>query len=97
MGFDYDQKKRLIPNERKAAIVNLAFDLYLDRKGLGAVARELNQRGFRTKKGNLFSKESIATILKSPLYVRMLLYKGKVYKGKTYKGEHQGIVEKDVW
>jgi site-specific DNA recombinase len=93
LGFDYDQKeKRLIPNEREAKIVNLAFDLYLEKKGLGTVARELNQRGFRTKKGKLFSKESVKTILKNPLYVGMVLY-----KGKAYRSEYQGIVEKEKW
>ncbi|MCL0048479.1 recombinase family protein [Dehalococcoidia bacterium] len=93
LGFDYDQKrKRLLLNGKEAEIVNLAFDLYLEKKGLGAVARELNQKGFRTKKGKLFSKESIRTILKNPLYVGMLLY-----KGKAYKGEYQGIVEKEKW
>lgn len=93
LGFDYDQKKkRLIPDEKEAELVNLAFDLYLEKKRLGAVARELNKRGFRTKREKLFSKESIRTILKNPLYVGMLLY-----KGKAYKGEHQGIVEKEKW
>ena len=93
MGFDYDQKrKRLIPNEKEIEIVNLAFNLYLEKKGLGRVARELNQKGFRTKKGKLFSKESVRTILKNPLYAGMVLY-----KGKAYKGEYQGIVEKEKW
>lgn len=91
--FDYEQKrKRLLPNEKKAEIINLSFGLYLEKKGLGAVARELNQRGFRTKRGKLFSKESVRTILKNPLYVGMV-----VYKGKAYKGEHQEIVKKEKW
>jgi len=93
LGFDYEQKKkRLIPDGKEAEIVNLAFNLYLEKKGLGAVAKELNQRGFRTKKSKLFSKESVRTILKNPLYVGMVLY-----KGKAYKGEHQGIIEKEKW
>jgi site-specific DNA recombinase len=91
LGFDYEQK-RLLPNEKEAEVVNLAFDLYLEKKSLGAVAMELNQRGFRTKKGKLFSKESVRTILKNPLYVGMVLY-----KDKAYRSEHQGIVEKEKW
>ena len=93
LGFDYDQKKkRLTPNEKESKIINLAFDLYLERKGLGEVGRELNQRGYRTKKSNFFSKESIRTILTNPLYIGMVSY-----KGKAHKGNHKGIIKKEKW
>lgn len=93
LGFDYDRRrKKLTPNEQEVAVVNLAFDLYIEKKGLDAVARDLNEKGFKTKKNKFFSKEGVRTILKNPLYI------GKVtYKGKSYRGDHQGIVEQEKW
>ena len=44
---------------------------------------------FLPRQGKLFSKESIRTILKNPLYVGMVRY-----KDKAYRGEHEGIVDK---
>ncbi|MBC7091936.1 MAG: recombinase family protein, partial [Nitrososphaeria archaeon] len=90
IGFDYDRKaKKLIPNKKETELVNLIFDLYLEKKSLGIVAKEINKRGFRTRRGKLFSKESIRTILTNPLYVGMVRY-----KDKAYRGEHEGIVDK---
>jgi len=55
LGFDYERRrKKLIPNKKERAVVNLVFDLYLEKKGLRAVARELNESGFKTKKGRCF-------------------------------------------
>ena len=41
IGFDYDRKaKKLIPNKKEAELVNLIFDLYLEKKSLGIVPKK---------------------------------------------------------
>jgi site-specific DNA recombinase len=93
LGYEYNKKiKRLIPNKEETELVNLIFDLYLEEGKLGAVATRLNTSGYQTRKGNLFSKEAVRTILRNPTYL------GLVHcNGNPFEGEHEAIIDREKW
>ncbi|MDM7913052.1 MAG: recombinase family protein, partial [Methanotrichaceae archaeon] len=78
-------------NVDEALIVRLAFDIYLQCRNLRKTARELNERGYRTKEtlnrqgdprgGRLFSSETVKYILQNMVYIG-ILEEHKLNKGK---------------
>ncbi|MHC4163081.1 MAG: recombinase family protein [Planctomycetota bacterium] len=103
LGYDLDPEGgRLHVNAEEAEQVQAIFALYLRRRSLSRVLRELDQRGWRTKRwttrkgkvrgGSRFSKSGLSHLLQHAYYV------GKVrYRGETYAGEHEAIVDEKVF
>ena len=99
LGYDVDSRGgRLIVNEDEAARVRVIFDLYLEHRSLVAVAREVNDLGWTTKRwtskagrelaGQLIGKGDVYKILTN------VKYTGQVnHKGSTYPGEHPAILD----
>ena len=79
--YGYDKTKGdyfdLTINQREANIVREIYKMYVD-EGMGArrIAKELNKRGLRTKRGHNWSQEGVIRIVSNPLYT------GKVINGK---------------
>ena len=81
LGYDTDpdRKGHLIVNESEAAIVDFAFDTYLECGSFAETARTLKRCGFRTKSytsrrgryhpGSAFGLTSVQTILKNRVYI----------------------------
>ena len=93
---------RLLVNQEEAERVPAIFDLYLEHKGLVPVVQDLERRGWRNKRyitkagaergGNPFTKTTVHSLLRNPLYV------GKVRSnGSLYSGEHEAIVDHATW
>ncbi len=103
LGYDVDPRGgRLVVNEIEAARVREIFTLYLERQSLLETAKELNERGWTTKRwitkkgretgGKPFHKANLFTMLTNVVYI------GKVhYKGEFYQGEHEATVDADVF
>ena len=99
LGYDIDQKtKKMSVNEAEAKITVCIFDTYLQEKSLSVTAKQMNNRGYRLKKwitrkgdergGGKFNKTNLSFMLRNPLFL------GKIrYKGKLYDAEHSGIIE----
>lgn len=67
--FGYDAvDRRLQINERESEGVKLCFDMYLDGQGKKKIARELNERGYKTKRGNDFTVSSVDNMLRHEIY-----------------------------
>lgn len=58
--------KRLVPHSEEAPIRRLEYDLYLQHKRLRAVARILNERGYRTRGGRPFTDTTVRRHLEDP-------------------------------
>lgn len=97
LGYTVEDAK-LIVDPFEAIRVREIFDLYVELKSTLQVAKELNQRGWRTKewttkKGTVvgglpFNKNSVGTLLSN------VTYTGKVeFSGEIYPGLHQAIVD----
>jgi site-specific DNA recombinase len=103
LGYDVDPvTKKLVVNPAGADLVREIFQMYLDRRSLLDVCRDLNRRSittkaFRTKKGTAYGGRvwDKAAVLK---VLANVLYRGKVrYKTETFAGEHDAIVDEAVW
>ena len=103
LGYDVDPRGgRLVVNEDEAAQGPAIFDLYLEHRSLMAVVREVNGRGWTTKRwttkdgrehrGRPMGKGDVYKILTN------VIYTGQVnHKGTIYPGEHPAIVDPAVF
>src|SRR6266498_725769 len=103
LGYDIDPRgARLIPNAAEADQVRTIFDLDLECNALMPVVRELNRRGWHTKRwvtgkgegrgGKAFTKCRLYRILTNMIYTASI-----EFKGQTYLGEQEAIVETAKW
>lgn len=103
LGYDLDDERKYILNEKEAKIVRKIFDLYLAGAGYTSIAEILNNEGFLNKQGRPFRKTSIREFLLNEKYVGTFVY-GKKDKhghltGKEIKIENglPAIISKDVF
>jgi site-specific DNA recombinase len=94
LGYDVDARaKRLVVNEEEAERVRAIFGLYLERRALLSVVRELDQRGWRGKAwttrkgqrrgGRVITKTRLQEMLTNPLYVGRVRYRGELFSGDS--------------
>jgi len=103
LGYDVDARGgKLHVNDDEAARVREIFELYLNRLSLIEVVRELDARGWTTKRwttrkghergGKPFNKNSLFKLLTNRIYL------GKItYKDEVYEGEHPAIVDEEIF
>lgn len=82
IGYDLDSDtKVLVINDKEAPIVQMIFDLYTNRSvGMKLIAQYLNERGYRTKFGRLWSGVTVGKVLKNEAYTGVLRYGDFVLK-----------------
>ena len=75
LGYDVDKSTmRLVINEFEAGAVRLIYKMYLANEGYTAIINELNRKGYRTKKGVPFGKNSLYEILRNEKYSGIYTY-----------------------
>lgn len=79
--------------ERERLMVQEVADRILARKSLGECADDMNERGFRTAKGNLWSSANLRQMLRSPALCGMNVHQGRVLE-KRLPGVHALTEEK---
>ena len=68
------------------------FQRFVETQSPKLIAHELNQDGLTSRKKKAWINTYVARILKNPVYV------GDVeYKGEIFKGEHEAIVSRQTW
>jgi DNA invertase Pin-like site-specific DNA recombinase len=103
LGYDIDyEASKFIPNENERPIVQMIFEIYRKTGSLSETAKQLNEKGYRTKEwtskkkrrhaAGKFGKSGLSRMLKSPLYIGM-----RAYKGGIVKGEQEAIIEKELF
>ena len=94
--------KKLIPFEPEAQHVRLIYSLCIEGYGTAIIASKLFNLGIKTRKGNAFTKKTVADIIKN------VKYKGDQFYGKTKnktktknftytENAHTGIVSPEDW
>lgn len=89
------EKGTLSINDKEKEVVDFIFYLYTERLlGMRAIANELNNRGIRTRKGNLWKSTEIRYILENRIYI------GNIVTHKTEsvditRGTYRKIPEKE--
>lgn len=64
MGYDYDvETKSISINEEGAVVVRYIFDRYVAGAGSTMIARELNEQGHLTTRGNPWTSSSVMGII----------------------------------
>lgn len=82
--------------------VKQIFNRYLKLHSCGLVARELNEKGIRTREwissrhivhgGKLWSVARVHNILNNPIYLGLI-----PHHNKMYPGEHDALVSQETW
>lgn len=58
--------KKLVPDFKEAPIRKLMYELFAQHKRLSTVARILNEKGYRTRRNQLFTKTTIHRLIMDP-------------------------------
>ncbi len=75
LGYDIDKNTlKYVINPLEARAVKLIFKMYLDGEGYTTIISELNRRGFKTKRGKEFGKNSLYEILRNEKYSGVYVY-----------------------
>ncbi|UUX33263.1 recombinase family protein [Fundicoccus culcitae] len=108
LGYDNLQNKThkntLVVNQDEAKIIKHIYNSYIGGMGLRAIANDLNQQGYVTKKGNPFSSVAVKDILENPVYCGDIVYGRNAKNIKELqgnpiksKGKHEAIIDKTTW
>jgi site-specific DNA recombinase len=103
LGYDVDPKgSKLRINDAEASRVRAIFALYLEYQALSPLIRELDRRGWRTKRwrtrkgrtrgGRAFTRNTLHQLLTNVTYLGCIRYRQEVHPG-----EHRAIVDPGTW
>lgn len=84
-GYSLAGHPSLVLNLAEAPLVSEAFSMALCGKSTGDIAKFLNGSGATTRSGQPFSKQSVAYMLRNPVYVGRLLYNRKDSKRRKLR------------
>lgn len=97
LGYEWDGDKLSVV-EDEAAKVKTIFSLYNSGKyGLRKLAIHLNERGYRSKNGSLWSTYTISYLLKNPIYCGDLHWNVGTDKYFTVENVVEPIIERAVF
>lgn len=74
LGYDVDLEKKYIVNDAEAEIVRKIYDMYINGYSYSQIIDHLNERGYKTKAGNTFGKNSIYSILDNEKYSGIYIF-----------------------
>lgn len=90
IGYEYvDGSLRAIPFE--AIQVREAFERFARGETAGQIVRDFEKKGYRHRFGP-WERRRLISMLKNPLYVGELSYRGQVYHG-----EHEALVDRELF
>ena len=90
-GYDYIDN-RLILNQEESKNVKEVFNLYLDNRSMKKIAEHLNKKNVPTKNNKKWASQTIATMLKNPLYSGYLHWEDHLNKS-----DHEIIIEPKIF
>ena len=94
LGFDIDPgTQKYVINEVEAKVIREIFSLYLDGYGYRKMITVLNQKGYKTKRGNTFGKNSIHELLRNEKYAGTYVFNRTASKDAF--GNRNGHLDKD--
>ena len=86
------ENKKIFPDPTEAPVVKRMFQRFVETQSPKLIAHELNQDGLTSRKKKAWVNTYVARILKNPVYVGDVKYKGEIFKG-----EHEAIVSRQTW
>lgn len=93
LGYDVDRESmKLVINQHEASAVKMIFQMVLDGKGYGHMINQLRAKGFKTKRGNDFGKNSLYEVIRNEKYTGTYIYSKTAAKdidGKFNRHKHK--------
>lgn len=87
-----DDKGFILKPNKESEVVKMIFERYLNGIGCYAISQELDSLKIPTRRGDLWSRATIQTILSNPVYI------GKIVWGKIIAyGLHEPIIDNNVF
>ena len=96
---------KLIPLPEEAAYVRRIFDSFVAGTGIWNIAKELNDSGVRTHRGNPFENRTVEYIIRNPVYIGKLRWNPTGRSRRNFfdeniivaDGEHEPLVSMEIW
>jgi site-specific DNA recombinase len=88
-GYTYTKEKKLLEiDDDETKVVKLIYTMFLYDKSIRSITEYLTRKGYRNRKGNIFSTKLIGDILKNRIYTGKLVWNAHFYDKtqKTKKG-----------
>jgi len=88
-GYKYNKPEKLLEIDRKELkVVHLIYSMFLSGKSICRITEHLTRKGYRNRKGNIFTTKLIGDILKNRIYTGKLIWNVHHYDKtqKTKKG-----------
>lgn len=95
LGYDLNTDGKLIINQGEAEVVQQIFKMYLDNYSYSKMAEVLNKKGYRTKTGSLFRKNSFYSILRQEKYTGVYIWNRASAKQNGMRNNHKSKALKD--
>ncbi len=92
-GNDDSPKNVLDPDPATAPLVQRMFRAVLDGEGAAKICRELNAEGIKTARGQPWSKNTVLSILRNPVYTGTLTFGKKTERRKDGEPIEPVVVE----
>lgn len=86
-----DRRPTLEIFEPEARFVRMMFELYVQGCGCVSVARQVNALGARPHRSDAFSRNSIAKILRNPVYIGKIVWDQKRHIKKGVRGSTKNV------
>ncbi|MCB2354716.1 recombinase family protein [Clostridium estertheticum] len=93
LGYDVNEEKKYIINDAGAEVVRKIFDMYINGYSYASIIDNLNDRGYKTRLGNSFGKNSIYSILDNEKYSGVYIF-NKTSKKDAF-GKRNSHLSKD--
>lgn len=94
LGYNVNEDKRYVINEKEAQAVKLIFQMYLNNYTSGNMIKKLNDLGYKTKRGSEWTKNSIASIVRNEKYTGVYIFNRSAKKDSS--GHRNNHKNKDI-
>lgn len=74
-GFSVDENMKYIINEEEAPAIRLAFSMYAKGRGYSEILKTLDEKGYKSRKGEPFSKAWLNSALRNEKYHGVYVYR----------------------
>jgi site-specific DNA recombinase len=97
LGYDVGDDRRYVVNEREAEAVRMIFQWVRDGMSYETVIDELNRCGYKSKRGNPFTKNTLYSILKNEKYHGLFTYNRSAPKDADGKRNGHKQKPREEW
>ena len=92
-GYERDEEGDLIVVPEESKIIEEMFDTYLELESIGGVERVFKDRGYKTRQGKNFTRQTLQNLLRH----ESMKGEGFRWKGEIVRGDVPRIVSTQKW